>query len=196
MSLQYDAVWKLRQFFVKEKIPYAVIGGIALQMWGEPRFTRDVDITIMVESVKEEAILKKIFSSFRSRIHGAIDFALKNRVCLVCSDNGCDVDISLGIPGYEEHVIRRAVNCEMGKGYKAKVCSAEDLIIHKAVAGRPQDLFDIESVIFRQGKKLNINYIRKWLKEFSRLLETEEARERFEKPWKRFLKTVNENSIS
>ena len=61
----------------------------------------------------------------------------------VKSKEGYEIDISLGIPGYEEIVIERAVDCKLYKNYVVRICSAEDLIIHKAVAGRPQDLTDL-----------------------------------------------------
>lgn len=185
MNQQFKAAWEVHEFFTKEGIPYAIIGGIALQRWGEPRFTRDVDITILANLDGEKAVLQKILSIFSPRISDALQFALKNRVCLVRSKNGCEIDISLGIPGYEEEVVKRAVECDLGEGYMVRICSAEDLIIHKALAGRPQDLADIESIIMRQGNKLDVEYIRKWLKEFSHLLGMKKMLERFEEPWKR-----------
>ncbi len=108
---------------------------------------------------EEDKLLKKIFSSFKPRITDAFGFTLKNRVCLVSSSQGCPIDISFGIPGYEDEVIRRAVECTIGENVVIKICSAEDLIIHKAVAGRPKDLDDIESVIIRMAKKLDDDYI-------------------------------------
>jgi hypothetical protein len=83
----------------------------------------------------------------------------------------------------------RAVKCDIGEDLMVRICSAEDLIIHKAVAGRPQDLTDIEGIIIRQGKKLDIDYIRLWLKEFSLVLEMDELKERFEGPWRKWTKS-------
>jgi len=187
MNLQLNAAWETHQFFDKEGIRYAIMGGIAVQHWGEPRFTRDVDVTIMIPSGQEEEVLKKILSVFSPRIPDALEFALKHRICLVKNKEGCEIDISLGIPGYEEEMMRRTVECDLGEGCIVRICSAEDLIIHKAVAGRPQDLFDIEGIIMRQGDKLEVKYIRKWLKEFSYLLESKEIIERFGLPWKRLM---------
>lgn len=187
MNLQIKALADLHQFFVSEEIQYVVIGGIALQYWGEPRFTRDIDVTVLLTLNKEEEILKKILTVFSPRVSDALEFAIKNRICLVKNKEGYEIDISLGIPGYEEEVIKRSVNCEIDKECIIKICSAEDLIIHKAVAGRPQDIADIESIILRQGNKLDANYIRKWLQEFSNLLETNEVPDRFDKPWKQFI---------
>jgi len=54
MNPQLKAALEIHQFFDKEGIPYALMGGIAVQHWGEPRFTRDVDITIMIPSGKRK----------------------------------------------------------------------------------------------------------------------------------------------
>lgn len=184
MSLQFDTAWEVHQFLAGESVPYAIIGGIAVQHWGEPRFTRDVDVTILVPLGGEEPVVTRILATFPSRITEPVDFALRNRVCLVKTAAGVDVDISLGIPGYEEEVVRRAVECDLGAGRVVHICSAEDLVIHKAVAGRPQDLVDIEGVVDRQRLKLDVIYIRNWLGQFSLLLENDEILRRFDDSWR------------
>jgi hypothetical protein len=50
MTPQLKAIMEIHEFLTREGIPYVLIGGIALQWWGEPRFTRDVDIAILVNS--------------------------------------------------------------------------------------------------------------------------------------------------
>ena len=180
---QIKAMVEVHEFMTSQQIPYMIIGGMALQYWGEPRFTRDVDITILIPWKQEKKLLEKICSTFLPRMTGALEFAVQHRVCLVKSSEGCDIDISMGIPGYEESAMERAVDFPVGRDQFIKICSAEDLIIHKAVAGRPQDEADIESIVIRQGKKLDVRYIRQWLRQFSSLLETEEVLERFERYW-------------
>jgi len=76
-----------------------------------------------------------------------VNFARRHRVLLVRASNGVPLDISLGLPGYEEEVMTRAVNWELEPAKVVRLCSAEDLIIHKAVAGRPQDVRDVEGVV-------------------------------------------------
>jgi hypothetical protein len=66
-----------------------------------------------------------------------------------------------------------------------RLSSAEDLIIHKAVAGRPQDLRDIEGVVYRQGPALDAEYVRRWLRAFAEVLEQPELPDRFEVPWQK-----------
>jgi Nucleotidyl transferase AbiEii toxin, Type IV TA system len=180
MNPQFEAAIELHEYFETRKIPYAIIGGMAVQYWGEPRFTKDIDITILLPQDQESLLLKEILDVFPSRINNALEFALQNRVCLVKSRNGCDIDISLGIPGYEEMVMQRSIPWEIAEGKHCYLCSAEDLIIHKIISYRFQDYYDIEGILIRQGSKLNLEYLREWLNNFANLLDTKEIIERFE----------------
>ena len=64
-----------------------------------------------------------------------------------------------------------------------RLCSAEDLIIHKALAGRPHDVLDLEGVVARQGAALDVPYVRRWLEELARLADDPEVAARFERIW-------------
>jgi hypothetical protein len=43
---QFEAAWQLHRFLTERRIPYVIVGGIAVQRWGEPRLTIDVDLAI------------------------------------------------------------------------------------------------------------------------------------------------------
>jgi len=51
----------------KHNLRYAVIGGIALQLWGKPRFTYDVDIKVLVPDTDYSAARAKIRAAFPKR---------------------------------------------------------------------------------------------------------------------------------
>jgi hypothetical protein len=180
-----EAAWEVHQVLTQLGLPYAIIGGIAVQEWGDPRFTKDIDLTILAPLEDLEGTVQTILSHFATRIDDPLDLALRSRMLLVRARNGYPIDMSFGIPGYEEEVMRRAVNYKLSSEKEVRLCSAEDLIIHKAVAGRPQDIRDIEGVIFRQQHELDDKYIRHWLSIFSDILETSELLERFERPWRK-----------
>ena len=72
---------------------------------------------------------------------------------------------------------------DLGGGREIRVCSPEDLIIHKVLAGRAQDLLDIEGLVARQGASLDIGYVRRWLTELSRLADDPDVARRFERAW-------------
>ena len=57
-------------------------------------------------------------------------------------------------------------------------CSAEDLIVTKAFAGRDQDWFDVQNVIIRQQRSLNWRQILKELHPLIELKGTPETLER------------------
>jgi hypothetical protein len=116
-------------------------------------------------------------------MENALSFARQNRVVLVRATNGCNVDISLALPGYEDEMMRRVVQYELAPGKAVRICSAEDLVIHKAIAGRPQDVYDIEGIVFRQRDVLDVGYIRLWLNDFAELLARPEMLIHFEVPW-------------
>jgi predicted nucleotidyltransferase len=85
----------------------------------------------------------------------------------------------LALPGYEELIIQRAVQCDLG-GWSAWICSAEDVIIQKAAAGRDKDWLDIESLLIEQHGRLDDGYIKEWLSQFAEALESPEIMARYE----------------
>ena len=182
-NLFLDILLKLEEL----DIPYAIIGGMAVQHWGEPRFTQDIDLTISAPLENLEGFVRQIVDQFPPRLDDALEFALKNRVVLVRASNGYPLDIALGLPGYEDELMNRTVMYELEPGKAIRICSAEDLIIHKAVAGRAQDVRDIEGIVFRQGTTLNVTYIRQWLREFAEVTGKPEIIGLFEQPWDKFL---------
>jgi len=84
--------------------------------------------------------------------------------------NDVIVDFLLTIPGYEELIIERAIHRELG-GLIIWICSAEDLIIQKIVAGREKDLLDVESILVVQHEKLDYEYVEDWLGKFVQALD-------------------------
>jgi hypothetical protein len=77
------------------------------------------------------------------------------------------------LPGYEEQIIKRAVSRDLG-GWSIQVCSAEDLIIQKVVAGRDRDWLDVEELWIAQHGRLDQAYIEDWLSQFAEALEQPE----------------------
>ena len=132
-----------------------MIGGVAVQRWGEPRQTRDVDLTLLTGLGGEEAFVDPLLEHYAARFPDARRFALDRRVLLVETAAGIPLDISLGGLPYEAAVVERSTPFEVEPRVSLTICSAEDLVTLKAFAGRPQDWLDIEGIIVRQGAALN-----------------------------------------
>ena len=139
---------------------FCVIGGIAVMHWGEPRFTMDLDMTLLTGFGGEEAFVDEWLAHFEPRLKGAREFALRNRVLLLQSENGVGIDIALGALPFEESAVQRARKIEMEPGAEVLLCTPEDLIVMKAFAYRDLDWHDIRGILIRQGKgALDWDYI-------------------------------------
>jgi len=174
-----DAAAEIAAYLDDVAAPYVIIGGAAVQYWGEPRTTRDVDIMVMVSPERVDEFLKDAVLRFPPRISDAVEFAQENRVLLIRASDGTPLDVSIGLPGYEEEVIRRAVEVSFA-GRPVRVASAEDLIIHKCLAGRPRDMEDVERVLVHQKLKLDLDYVRRWLSDFAPAVEDHDVLSVFE----------------
>ena len=133
---------------------FCFIGGIALQRWGEPRLTGDVDLTILTGFGNEAGYVEELCGGFAGRVADAAEFALRNRVLLLQSEKGIPIDISLGALAFEERVVHRATVYRFLDDVRLNTCSAEDLVVLKAFADRSRDWADIEGVLLRTGYRL------------------------------------------
>jgi Nucleotidyl transferase AbiEii toxin, Type IV TA system len=155
MNALFGAAVDVETFCAARGWRCSVIGGLAVQRWGEPRQTRDVDLTILAGLGREEQFVDPLLAHYRARIPDARRFALERRVLLVETAAAVPLDISLGGLPYEERVITRSTPFEFEPGARVTTCSAEDLVVLKAFAGRTQDWLDIEGVLVRQGRRLD-----------------------------------------
>jgi predicted nucleotidyltransferase len=81
--------------------------------------------------------------------------------------------------------LRRASKVSFNGLPPITILSAEDLIIHKCVAGRPRDIEDVERVLVRQRVNLDLRYIRNWLREFAEIIDAHDPRLIFENALKK-----------
>jgi hypothetical protein len=154
LALELQSFCELREW------QFCIIGGLAVQHWGEPRFTRDVDMTLVTGFGNEEPFITEWLENYDSRISDPVDFALANRVLLLRSATGIGIDIALGALPFEEVAVARAVKVEMEPEARLRLCTAEDLIVMKAFADRPQDRLDLSGILVRQGTEaLDWHYI-------------------------------------
>jgi hypothetical protein len=138
---------------------FCFIGGLVLQRWGEPRYTKDVDVTLFCGFDGEEKYIEALLSRFALRSPDAADVALKSRVLLLQHPDGIPLDVALGGLAFEERTIERSSLWHAAKACDLRTCCAEDLIVHKSFAARGQDWVDVERIIQRQGEKLNVDLI-------------------------------------
>jgi hypothetical protein len=139
---------------------FCFIGGVAVQRWGEPRLTQDVDLTILTGLGCEEQFADVLLEAFHPRRTDARAFALQYRVLLLRTASGVDVDAALGALPFEERCVERASPWEWTPGESLRTCSAEDLVVLKVFAGRDLDWGDVERVLIRRHGRLDLGQIR------------------------------------
>lgn len=158
MNAIFAAALDLQRFCDQRGWQSCFIGGLAVQRWGEPRMTRDADLTLITDFGTEEDFIDPLLEAFEGRRPDARDFALRHRVLLARHPAGTPLDIALGALPFEKECVRRSSLWDIGEG-ELRTCSAEDLVIHKAFAGRAQDWLDIRGVIIRRGARLDLELI-------------------------------------
>lgn len=172
MNPIYEAAIELQTLCDEHDWRYCFIGGLAVQRWGEPRLTNDADLTLETGVGDEERYVEVLLSRFEGRIADAFGFALRNRVVLIRATNATPLDVALGWLDFEGRTIDRSSQWSVGPQNHIRTCSAEDLVVHKAFAGRPQDWVDVQGVIDRRGPDLDRELI---LREVSPLLDLKGA---------------------
>jgi hypothetical protein len=155
----FVAALELQQFFETRAWRFCFIGGLAVQRWGEPRLTLDVDCTLLTGFGQEERYVDDLLAAFTGRVDHPRDFALANRVLLLHGAAKVPLDIALGAMPFEERCVERASAFDIGDKQSLTMCSAEDLVVFKAFAGRERDWLDIEGIVLRQVDRLDADTI-------------------------------------
>ncbi|MBU3666230.1 MAG: nucleotidyl transferase AbiEii/AbiGii toxin family protein [Chthoniobacterales bacterium] len=175
------AASELVSFCRERDWPSCLIGGLAVQRWGEPRFTRDADLTLLTGFGSESVFIDELVGNFAPRRADAAEFAQRARVVLLKAGNGVDLDVALGALPFEERSVKRSSDYAFRESCVLPTCSAEDLIVHKVFAGRDRDWADVRGVLSRQGKQLDLSLIRKELCPLLEAKEDSESMEKFER---------------
>ena len=161
-------------------VPACLIGGLVITRWGQPRATTDADFSVLAPYGEEDRVVDLLLAHYRPRRSDARSFAMRYRVLLLESADRVGLDVSLAALPFEVEAIERATPWEITPEVAVRTCSAEDLVVYKLVAGRPQDLVDMEGIVRRQGSRLDAERVRRWARAFAELKEEPELLAHFE----------------
>jgi hypothetical protein len=162
------------------KLPYSIMGGMAVRAHSIPRATWDVDLMIAVE--RED--LSKVFAAVEERGYTVPDVyrggwvdrvadmpLVKFRVYL--EGGGVDVDVFLAEEEFQQELLRRSRPTDTDVG-RLSVVTPEDLVLLKLLASRPRDLIDVADLFFIQGP-MDVDYMRKWARKLKILDRLEDV---------------------
>jgi hypothetical protein len=89
-------------------IEYAIVGGIANAIWGEPRATIDVDVTVAVDDSDLATTVPASAGNFRAAVFDPVAFVQQTRVLPLDTADGVRVDVIFALLPFELDAIQRA----------------------------------------------------------------------------------------
>ena len=182
MTSQENALAKITAFLEQQHVPYMVIGGMANLIWGEPRATLDVDVTVLVPQPAIDGFIESVGRDYTILVQDPSGFVRDTRVLPVSSQSGIRIDLIFGLLPFEEEAVRRAVPVEAA-GRSIRVCTAEDLILMKMISDRPRDLADARAIVRRRILALDLGYLEPRVLEMASLMERDDIATRW-REWK------------
>ncbi len=160
------------------KIPYLVTGGMAIYVWGRPRFTADIDVVIELkrEKVKE---LVKVLIKMGYIDEDAVNEALEYKSEFNFIDQQAGIKVDFWVLKDDEFDKFRLKRRKIRKILEQKVyfISPEDLILTKLLwfeeSKSTRHLEDIQSIMSIKKNELDFKYLKSWAKKqkTSKLLE-------------------------
>jgi hypothetical protein len=142
------------------QVRYVIAGGFAVNLHGFLRFTKDLDLLVDLEPANAQRAMQVLGDcGLKPRVPVPLaDFAdarirddwAEHRNMLVFQvwhpdDPFCTVDVFVRNPIDFDDLWKRSVDASLG-GVACRIAGIEDLIAMKSLAGRPQDLRDIEEL--------------------------------------------------
>ena len=171
MENLFESLVALQDRLRQAGIPSAVIGGVAVGVWGEPRVTRDVDVKVLLGRDNAPRLLEVIAPDYVPLQADPLRDLTHTGILFVQDRLGTRLDLLLADTGFDAAAIRRALPVELQSGLVAHVCSAEDLIIYKLISTRLRDHEDTAGIVRRQGDALDDAYVLDWLRQFEQALD-------------------------
>lgn len=153
-------------------IPYAIVGSFASGIWGEPRFTQDIDILIQlsVEQVKQlcnEFPCSDFYVS-ESAAQAAVIQPGQFNVIHPASGNKIDFMIA-GNDVWSTQQLNRRKQLQVFADHTASVAAPEDVILGKLVyyheGGSDKHLRDIAGILQISGNLVDRDYVAKFVTE-------------------------------
>ena len=178
MSDLESALLDVAKIFENARVRYMLIGGMANAIWGQPRATVDVDLTVGVGVDQANTLLSLLGSSVQSAPPDPEEFAGDTGVLPFVHVTGIRVDLIFGTNAYASQALLRATAIELA-GTAVKVCTAEDLIVHKLMAGREKDRLDVEAIMRIRRHSLDRAYLDPLIRELALMLEKPEIESRY-----------------
>jgi hypothetical protein len=125
-----------------DRVPYALVGGLAVAVWGAPRATKDIDLLIEPGEIERaKGALARCGFTLPAQPMDFSDGMVMHRVSKVRDGSLMTVDLLVVDRNLRVHFEQRELHAIQGG--RVWVIGREALIAMKVSAGRPQDQADV-----------------------------------------------------
>lgn len=146
------------RLFDARDIKFALIGGLAVSLRGQPRMTVDVDLVILSDVDRALFLVGELAATPFEPLFPGVEEVVAHSYILPLRHRttGIRVDVAIGTSGFERQAVGRAESVSIGE-VSVPVVVVEDLLVMKALAGRPQDEQDMRGLIAAHGAAIDWN---------------------------------------
>ncbi len=144
----------------------ALIGGVAVAFWGEPRFTKDADYLVDLGADQVDGLLASAtalglkWDPEEVELLGEGGF-MRLQPHGVEEQLATPVDILLADSEYLRQAMGRTRTAEI-LGSPVRVIAVEDLFLLKLIAFRPQDTLDLDTLWDTCAGEMDMDYLTHW----------------------------------
>jgi len=152
------------------KSDYAILGGIAVDIYAGPRLTLDVDVVLRVPRIAWPRLLDLLAS--RGFLPASPDKPNRTQTDVLeeLRDDSMTAlwrgSVRLDLLEADDPLHAEALRQKTSVGAFSReipIVRAEHLLLTKWIASRPKDLIDVDQILAAQGSSLDLSIVRTWL---------------------------------
>lgn len=143
------------------ELSFALVGGLAVSVRAEPRFTRDADLAVAVaDDTEAEAVVRR-FLAIGCRVAASVEQEAMERLATVrliapsAAEDGSVVDLLFASSGIEREIADAATREEIVPGLILPVATSGHLVAMKVLSEGParfQDSADLLALLAHGGE--------------------------------------------
>ena len=145
----------------RARVPYMLVGALALSAWGRPRATLDIDFMILAADIPEKLVTGLAALGFDRDLAWERNNPFLKGVHARFRSARVVLDLLLRKDSHHDAAFARRRRKHYG-GMHIWFPSAEDLILLKLRAGRHTDFDDVVGIFERVGADLDLGYLNRW----------------------------------
>lgn len=184
----HELMQKVADFLQRESTPYRIVGSMASIVYGDPRFTNDVDVLVDLRGETVDALCREFSPPdyYVSAQAAQEAIAKRHQFNILHIPSGLKVDMILSTDTeFSRLDLSQGPRIKNEGFYNALFASAENVILKKLLyfqeGGSDKHLRDIGGILSIQGEKIDQAYLDEWATKLGVAEELQLVREQLEK---------------